>query len=61
MRPRKATSRSPGPADAGASLGAQLFILDAPLLALAPVVLGMLLGVIAWGRWPATKSLFGRD
>lgn len=36
---------------------AHLTVLPPATLALAPVVLGALLGPIAWGRWPQTKAL----
>jgi uncharacterized membrane protein len=37
----------------------QLFVLHSPLLALTPVILGILLGVVAWGRWSQTRGLPG--
>ncbi|MGH2599123.1 MAG: DoxX family protein [Dehalococcoidia bacterium] len=35
----------------------QLVILGAPVLAITPVILGALLGVVAWGRFPQTRDL----
>lgn len=44
---------------AGATL-TQLVIFGAPVLAITPVILGALLGVVAWGRWPQTRALLAR-
>jgi putative oxidoreductase len=37
----------------------QLFVLDDPLLAITPVLLGVALGLIAWGRGRETRALLG--
>ncbi|HEX2176572.1 MAG TPA: DoxX family protein [Nocardioidaceae bacterium] len=37
----------------------QLFVLDDPLLAITPVLLGVVLGLIAWGRGRETRALLG--
>src|SRR5687768_10157727 len=44
---------------AGAVL-AHLFVLPPASLALAPAVLGVVLALIAWGRWPQTEALSGK-
>jgi putative oxidoreductase len=46
----------------GVMIGAvvtQLFVLDDPVVALTPAGAGVLLGVVAWGRWARTKALVG--
>jgi putative oxidoreductase len=35
----------------------QVFILDAPVMATTPVILGVIAGVIAWGRRDRTRAL----
>ncbi|MQA23973.1 MAG: DoxX family protein [Micromonosporaceae bacterium] len=44
---------------AGATL-TQLVVFGAPVFAITPVILGVLLGVVAWGRWPQTRALLAR-
>jgi hypothetical protein len=45
---------------AGIMVGAALthvFVLPPVYLAVGPVVLAIVFGLIAWGRWPQTKAL----
>ena len=39
---------------------AHLFVLPPAALALVPAVLGVVLGLIAWGRWPQIEALAGK-
>lgn len=43
---------------AGAVL-TQVFVLDSVVMALTPALLGVVLGLIAWVRWPQTTALAG--
>lgn len=48
---------------AGVMVGAvltQVLILDSIVMALTPAFLGVVLGLIAWGRWPQTAALAGK-
>jgi putative oxidoreductase len=48
---------------AGVMVGAvltHLFFLPPVALALVPALLGVVFGLIAWGRWPQTKALTGK-
>ncbi|WP_244454539.1 DoxX family protein, partial [Micromonospora echinofusca] len=42
---------------AGASY-TTVFVLDTPARVVLPAVLGVVLALIAWGRWPETRALF---
>jgi putative oxidoreductase len=35
----------------------QVFVLDSAVMATTPAILGVVMGLVAWGRWPATKAL----
>jgi uncharacterized membrane protein len=37
----------------------QLLVLDSVVTALTPAFLGVVFGLVAWGRWPQTKALVG--
>jgi putative oxidoreductase len=39
------------------AVATQLFVLDDPVVALTPAGLGVLLAVVAWGRWARTRTL----
>lgn len=40
----------------------QVVVLDSPAMAVTPALLGVVLALIAWGRWPQTRQLFtGED
>lgn len=39
----------------------QVVVLDNPVMVVAPIILGVVLGLIAWGRWPETKALVTRS
>lgn len=43
----------------GATL-TQVFVLESVVMALTPAFLGIVLGLVAWGRWPQTKTLAGK-
>jgi putative oxidoreductase len=48
---------------AGVMVGAvltHLFVLPPVALAVVPGVLGIVFGLIAWGRWPQTRGLIGK-
>jgi hypothetical protein len=34
-------------------------VLDSVVTALTPAFLGVVFGLVAWGRWPQTKALVG--
>jgi uncharacterized membrane protein len=38
----------------------QLFVLDNPVNAPTPVLLGVIVALVTWGRWPQTKALAAR-
>ncbi|MGH3625444.1 MAG: DoxX family protein [Sciscionella sp.] len=38
----------------------QVFVFGSGVMALTPALLGVVFGLVAWGRWPQTKALAGK-